>query len=60
MNFIVAKAETRKAAEGKDTIFSRGDTQITSERIENFKKRKVFTGAAVTSPIAGKWMPMRE
>ncbi len=38
MQCIVAKG-TKRAREGKDTTFFYGDTQITTKRIENFKRR---------------------
>lgn len=56
MAFIIAaKADKRKAEEGKDTVFFRGDIKIESERIENFKKRKLTaTDMADLPPIAGR------
>ena len=39
MNFIVAKAEKRKA-EGKETIFYRNGTQFDESTIEQFKKKE--------------------
>jgi hypothetical protein len=50
---IVAKAEKR-ARDGKDTVFYHGDTEITTERIENFKRRKVSKETEVEYPTAGK------
>jgi hypothetical protein len=41
MNFLVAKAEKRMHDEGKDTVFFSGTSQITRERIEQFKRRKI-------------------
>lgn len=54
MSFTVAKTEKRKTIEGKDTVFFRGETQITSDRIEHFKKRKLGKNANPMSPIARK------
>jgi hypothetical protein len=54
MSFVLAKAEKRKMTEGKDTVFFRGEIQITSDRIENYKKRKAVSNAPAPSPIAGK------
>ena len=50
---IVAKAEKR-ARDGKDTVFYYGDAEITTERIENFKRRKVSKEMEAVSPSAGK------
>jgi len=50
---IIAKAEKR-ARDGKDTVFYHGDTEITTERIENFKRRKVSKETDVEYPTAGK------
>lgn len=52
MNIIVAKQQKR-AMEGKDTVFMYGSAQITSERIENFKRRKVSNVTTHMSPSAG-------
>lgn len=41
MQWIVAKG-TKRGGEGKDTTFFHGDTQITTKRIENFKRRKTI------------------
>ncbi len=52
MSFIIAKAEKRKMTEGKDTVFFRGETQITYYRMEHFKKRKTTVNAAAAPRIA--------
>jgi hypothetical protein len=49
---IVAKAEKR-ALEGKNTIFFHGESEITAERIQNFKRRKSAREAEAISPSAG-------
>jgi len=54
MSIIVAKAEKRKTEDGKETVFFRNDSQITLERIENFKKRKSTLMADPASPSAGE------
>jgi hypothetical protein len=41
MKFVIDKAEKRAREENKETIFFHGDSEITSERIENFKRRKL-------------------
>jgi hypothetical protein len=57
MSFIVAKAEKRAREEGKETIFFHRETQVTRERIEQFKRRKITKGRDVLSldsPGAGR------
>ncbi|OBT97382.2 hypothetical protein VE01_04275 [Pseudogymnoascus verrucosus] len=39
MQWIVAKG-TKRAREGKDTDYFYGETQVTAQKIENFKRRK--------------------
>jgi hypothetical protein len=39
MQWIVAKG-TKRAREGKDTDFFHGGIEVTTQRIENFKRRK--------------------
>ncbi|KAH7379808.1 hypothetical protein BKA64DRAFT_236943 [Cadophora sp. MPI-SDFR-AT-0126] len=51
MAFIAAKADKRKADEGKDTVFFRGDIKIESERIDNFKKRKLTATDMADLPV---------
>lgn len=51
MAFIAAKAEKRRADEGKETIFFRGDMWIGPERIENFKKRKLTATDMADLPV---------
>jgi hypothetical protein len=52
MQVVVAKQQKR-AREGKDTVFMHGSVEITSERIENFKRRKVSKTTDAVSPSAG-------
>ncbi|KAG4440767.1 hypothetical protein IFR05_003754 [Cadophora sp. M221] len=51
MAFIAAKAEKRKAEDGKETVFYRGDVWIGPERIENFKKRRLTATDMADFPI---------
>ena len=53
MNFVVAKLLKRQADEGRDTVFFRGETQITTDRIENFKKRKTVKDSDALIADAG-------
>ena len=53
MKFVVAKAEKR-SRQGKETIFFHGDSQVTSERIQNFKKRKTIETSGMASPVPSK------
>ena len=53
MKFVVAKAEKR-SREGKDTFFFHGESQVTSERIQNFKKRKTIETSDMASPVPSK------
>lgn len=39
MQWIVAKG-MKRAQEGKDTDYFYGETQVTAQKIENFKRRK--------------------
>lgn len=41
MLFVVAKGEKRAGEEGKETLFLHGGTQITREKIEKFKRRRI-------------------
>ncbi|KAE9378333.1 hypothetical protein N431DRAFT_399930, partial [Stipitochalara longipes BDJ] len=50
MNFLVAKAEKRLHDEGKETVFFSGISQITRERIEQFKRRKISRELDKVSP----------
>jgi hypothetical protein len=54
MSVIVAKAEKRLHEEGKETVFFMGKSQITRERIEQFKRRKTTNAIQAVSPGAGK------
>jgi hypothetical protein len=53
MEFVIAKLQKRKTDEGKDTTFFRGETQITTDRIEHFKKRKVLKDSDALMADAG-------
>jgi hypothetical protein len=53
MNIIVAKAEKRVREEGKETVFFHGKTEITRERIEQFKRRKTTKAIEEALPSAG-------
>jgi hypothetical protein len=53
MNIVVAKQQKR-AREGKDTVFMHGSIEMTSERIETFKRRKITKVTDAVSPSAGK------
>jgi hypothetical protein len=55
MGIVAAKAEKRAREEGKETIFFHGDSQISSERIEYFKRRKTTKLADAASPSAGRF-----
>jgi hypothetical protein len=54
MEIIVSKALKRKLEEDKDTAFFLHGFKITTERIENFKKRKFCKEEEVSSFTAGK------
>ncbi|KAH7327110.1 Clr5 domain-containing protein [Rhexocercosporidium sp. MPI-PUGE-AT-0058] len=51
MKFIAAKADKRKAEDGKETIFFRGNIMIGLERLRNFKKRKLTAVEVADLPI---------
>jgi len=52
MSVISAKAKKRKNSDGKETVFYHWDSEISSERIERF--RKTLKGSEIASPSAGK------
>ena len=52
MSIIAAKAEKR-AREGKETVFFHGHSEITRERIDQFKRRKTTKAVEPISPSAG-------
>jgi hypothetical protein len=54
MSIIVAKAEKRVREEGKETVFFHGQSEITRERIEQFKRRKTTKAVEEALPSAGK------
>jgi hypothetical protein len=54
MNVLVAKAEKRLHEEGKETVFFMGKSQITRERIEQFKRRKITKEKEAAAVGAGK------
>lgn len=45
MQWIVSKG-TKRSGEGKDTTFVHSGTRVTTQRIENFKRRKTREGPA--------------
>ena len=53
MNIIVAKADKRVREEGKETVFFHGQSEITRERIDQFKRRKTTKTAEEVLPSAG-------
>jgi hypothetical protein len=54
MSVLVAKAGKRMRDEGKRTVFFLGESQITRERIEQFKRRKLTREIDDVSAEAGK------
>jgi hypothetical protein len=54
MSVLVAKAGKRMRDEGKRTVFFLGESQITRERIEQFKRRKLTREIDDISAEAGK------
>jgi hypothetical protein len=54
MSILVAKAAKRMHNEGKRTVFFLGESQITRERIEQFKRRKLTREIDDISAEAGK------
>jgi hypothetical protein len=54
MSIIVAKAEKRVREEGKETVFFHVQSEITRERIEQFKRRKTTKAVEEALPSAGK------
>lgn len=54
MKIIVVKATKRAREEGKNTVFYNGGQQISTERVEKFKKRNALDGGEMASPSAGK------
>jgi hypothetical protein len=55
MQVLVVKAQKRKREEGKETVFIRGDTEISAERMEHFKRRKTTHVVEALSPSVGKF-----
>ena len=53
MSIIVAKSEKRVREEGKDTVFFHGQSEITQERIEQFKRRKTTKAVGEVFSRAG-------
>ena len=53
MNIILSKAEKRVREEGKETVFFHGETHITKERIEYFKRKKTKSEVEIASSIEG-------
>ena len=54
MKIIVAKAEKRKVVEDKATEFFHNGVEIPNQKIETFKKRKIFRCPGRLSPTVGK------
>ncbi|CZR62804.1 related to cercosporin resistance protein [Phialocephala subalpina] len=52
MGFVIAKAEKRVRNENKETVFYHRDSQISSAKIRNFKKRMTKTAAEGAPPSA--------
>jgi len=55
MSIVVAKSNKRARDDGKETVFFHGETQITPQRIEQFKRRKTGKAAEPVSPGAGEY-----
>ncbi|TVY81805.1 hypothetical protein LSUE1_G004926 [Lachnellula suecica] len=55
MNIVLVKADKRAKDEGKDTIIFHGKSQVTRERIEQFKRRRHTKDIESVSPSAGAW-----
>jgi hypothetical protein len=55
MGVLVAKAGKRMRDEGKMTVFFLGESQITRDRIEQFKRRKLTREIDDVSAEAGKY-----
>jgi hypothetical protein len=54
MNFITAVAEKRSREGGKETVFFRRGVPINSEKIEQFKRRKITGHMACFSSVPGQ------
>ncbi|PQE10459.1 hypothetical protein CJF30_00010430 [Rutstroemia sp. NJR-2017a BBW] len=57
MNIIVAKQQQRHM-EGKDTIFMHCSNEVSAERIETFKRRKVANESLPISPSTDDTLPL--
>lgn len=55
MSIVVAKSDKRARDEGKETVFFHGETLITRQRIEQFKRRKTWKAAEPISPSVGEY-----
>jgi hypothetical protein len=53
LGIILSKAKKRKLEEGKETVFFYGETRITKERIEQFKRRRTVKESEIVYPNAG-------
>jgi hypothetical protein len=53
MMTVLTKAEKRARDEGKESIFFHAGSEISNQRIVNFKKRKIAQKLESTSPIIG-------
>lgn len=60
MKTVVAKIEKRKKEAGKDTVVFHNGIQMPTEKIENFKRRKVVKESDPASPSARKFLPLPE
>ena len=47
MDVLVAKAAKRSTDDDKDTVFYHGRTEISSQKVQNFKKRRLADIATV-------------
>ncbi len=52
MKIVVAKSERRLREEGKATVFFHNGIAMPTEKIENFKRRKVVRETEPASPSA--------
>lgn len=51
---IIATKASKRASEGKETVFYSAGQEMNTEKIENFKKRIKLHGIEMPSPSAGK------
>ena len=55
MKIVVAKVDKR-SREGKKTVVSHAGSEITKDRVKNFKRRKTVKDAEAVSPSTGKYL----